>query len=694
MAPFKPSYVLAALLAGSTAFAQNTLAPVTVRESTAAPAADVTGFGDTPLREAPFSASVITRRQIEDSGARRLADLTHTDPSIADAYNAPGYWDFVSIRGFTLDNRFNYRREGLPINAETPIPLFNKERVEILKGASGIQAGTSAPGGLVNYAVKRPTEKDLREVRLEVSQRSSVLAAADLGGRFGADKAFGYRLNLMQERLRPEIRNLDGERRGVALAADWRVNRDAVLEGEFEWSRQQQPSQTGFSLLGGTLPAVPDPRINLNNQPWVKGSQFDAMTGTVRFTQALGADWRWSAQLGTQRLRNDDYTAFPFGCGAEGNFDRFCSDGSFDYYDFRSENERRRQNAASLNLKGKLQTGGITHDLSAGLVAGRLRHRFQLQAFNPVGTGSIDGASIVPPDATQAFFVPDRDEKSTEFYVHDAMRLSERTTVWGGLRHTRLDRGYTQSLTTPWIALSHKFDTVTAYASWGQGMESQQVTTNPVYGLVNAGQVLPAAKSKQLEIGLKSGTGPLAWQLAAFRIERPVTNFDYCVRTFACSVGEYDGRALHQGVEATANWSQGPWSLGAGVMLLDAKREAGVYEPAANGQSPTNVPDRVLRGSAAYRFASMPGLELQGHLSHEGRRNVLADGSAAIPSWTRVDAALHYETRIGAAKTTWTVGVHNLLDRRYWKESPYQFGHVYLYPGAPRTFRVSFTAEL
>ena len=187
----------------------------------AAPQADVTGFGDVPLKELPISATVIDQRQIEASGARRLADLTRFDASVSDAYNAAGYWDFLAIRGFTLDNRFNYRREGLPISAETTIPLDNKERIEILKGTSGIQAGTSAPGGLVNYVVKRPTEQDLRQVKLEAGSRANLLAAADLGGRFG-EQAFGYRLNLAQERLRPLVRDLDGERSLVALATDWR----------------------------------------------------------------------------------------------------------------------------------------------------------------------------------------------------------------------------------------------------------------------------------------------------------------------------------------------------------------------------------------------------------------------------------------------------------------------------------------
>ncbi|MDP3619102.1 MAG: TonB-dependent receptor plug domain-containing protein, partial [Ramlibacter sp.] len=267
------------------------LPSVVVTGTSAAPVADVTGLGDVPVKELPVSATVINRRQIEASGARRLADLAQFDSSVSDAYNAPGYWDFLSIRGFTLDNLYNYRREGLPINAQTVIPLDNKERVEILKGTSGMQAGVSSPGGLVNYAVKRPTELNLREARIEASSRSSLLAAADLGGRFGADRAFGYRINLAHEKLRPLIRSLDGERSLASIAGDWRLGRDSVIEAEVEWSHKSQASQSGFSLLGNALPAVPDRRINLNNQPWAQPSVFDGVTGTLRFSQALGKDW-------------------------------------------------------------------------------------------------------------------------------------------------------------------------------------------------------------------------------------------------------------------------------------------------------------------------------------------------------------------------------------------------------------------
>lgn len=695
----------AALFAGPAQAQESTLKPVTVNERTAAPQADVTAFGDVPLKELPLSATVVDRRQMDAVGARRLADLTQFDSSVSDAYDAPGYWDFVSIRGFTLDNRFNFRREGLPISAETTIPLDNKERVEILKGTSGIQAGTSAPGGLVNYVVKRPTESDLREVRLEATSRASLLGAVDLGGRFGVDRAFGYRLNVAHERLRPLIHDLDGERSLFSLAADWRLGRDSVLEGEFEWSRKSQASQVGFSLLGNTLPAPIDPRLNLNNQPWSRPSVFDAITGTLRFSQALSRDWRWSAQVGTQHLKNDDFTAFPFGCGAEGNFDRFCSDGTFDLWDFASENERRRLDAASLNLKGKLATGSVTHDLGFGLLTSKTRNRFQDQAFNLVGTGNVAGTAIVPPDPTLTVASTNRDERSVELSAQDAIRWNDAFTTWLGVRHTRLDRSseqtdgsgatsYDQQLTTPWLAASYKIaPELTAYASWGQGVESQVVPNNAAL-FANAGVALPALKSRQWEVGVKGGSAALSWQLAWFDIKRPMSNVDFCNRTFSLCTGQFDGQAVHRGLEASAQWLQGPWRLAGGATVINARREGSVLEPTTNGKRPVNVPNLVLRAQAAYKLASVPGLELLGQLSHEGGRAVLADESVMLPAWTRFDAALRYESKVAGHPTTWTLGIDNIADKRYWKESPFQFGHAYLFPGAPRTLRLSVTAAL
>ncbi|MEY2953533.1 MAG: hypothetical protein RLZZ401_1620 [Pseudomonadota bacterium] len=704
-----PYTVLATILIAAKVSAQGvggTLPAVTVTPGASGQVADVAGWGDAPLKDLPLSVLVIDSAQMQAVGARRLADLTRFDASVTDSYNSPGYWDFLSIRGFTIDNRYNYRREGLPISAETSIPLENKERVEVLKGTSGIQAGTSAPGGLVNYAVKRPTENDLRSARLEFSSRSSVLAAVDLGGRLGTDKAFGYRLNVAHEEMRPPTNNLNGERNLLALAADWRVSRDAVLEAEIEWSRKAQASQAGFSLLGNTLPAPVNPSLNLNNQSWSQPSVFDALTGSLRWTQALNADWRWSAQLGTQRLRTDDRIAYGFGCSAENNYDRYCSNGTFDLYDYRSENERRTQNATSLRLQGKLQTAGIVHDLGLGLTHSQLKNRFQLEAYNYVGTGNVQGTLQTPANATVSSQNTNRDERSLELSVQDAIRWTPRLTSWLGLRNTALardsirtngsrDTHYDAAVTTPWLAISYVLAAgPTVYASYGEGIESQ-VVPNRTSQYTNAGVALPPLKSRQLEAGIKGAQANLSWQVAAFRIKRPVSNLEACANLgLSPCLGQYDGQAVHAGLEASTRWQDGPWRLGAGVTLLDARREGSAADPSINGRRPTNVPSRVLRAEAVWRVPSVSGLELQGQWQHEGTRAVLADNSVMLPAWNRFDAGLRYATRTGATATTWTVGVSNLLDKRFWQESPNQYGHVFLFPAAARTLRVGVQASL
>lgn len=703
-----PCAVAISLIANS-AWAQTTeatLKPVVVNERSATPVADVLGLGDAPLSRTPVSATLIDAQQIEASGARRLADLVKFDASVSDGYNAQGYWDFVTVRGFVLDNKYNYRREGLPISAEGSIPLDNKARVEILRGTSGIQAGTSAPGGLVNYVVKRPTEQDLRSVRLETSHHGGLLAGVDLGGRFGEGKALGYRLNAVAEDIGSYVRDLDGQRRLLAAAFDWRLSRDSVLEAEVEYSRRSQRSAPGLSITGTTLP-TPDPRLNLNAQPWSLPVVLEGLTGTIKFEQALSRDWRWSAQAGTQRLKSDDRTAFPFGGDCfNGPFkfcDRFTPNGDYDLYDFRSEGERRTLTAAQLQLKGRVETGSVKHELGFGLLNSRTRDRFGRQAYNYVGTGNLATVPVFGPEPELTDENTNRSERSTEFSAFDAIAWSQRFTTWLGVRHTQLSRdsvrtdgsratGYSRDITTPWLAASYQLTPAyLMYASYGQGVESEVAPGRPRY--TNQGEALPALKSRQSEVGLKGELDAVRWSAALFSITRPLfADVGSCDADNTCT-RQADGDARHRGLELNAATQTGPWSFNAGLTVIDAKRQ-GSADASVNGKRPVNVPDAILRAGADYRVAAVPGLSLYGHVSHEASRSALPDESVTLPSWTRVDAALRYSTRIHNTATTWTLGIDNLFDRRYFKESPYQFGHSYLFPGAPRTLRLAFQASL
>jgi iron complex outermembrane receptor protein len=690
-----------------------TLPAVTVT-SRASPPLSIGGWGDIPLSRTPLPASIYEQDTLRDYGVQRLSDLTRLDPAINDAYNAVGYWDAINLRGFVLDNRFNYRRDGLPINAETAVPLDNKERVEVLKGISGMQAGTSAPGGLVNFVVKRPTDAPLRSVWLQWQSEASLLAAVDLSQRFGEENAFGLRLNAAGEQLRPNVDNADGHRALLALAGDWRLSRDSLLEAEFESSRQSQPSVPGFSLLGDRgVPPAQGAHINLNNQAWSQPVVFDANTASLRFTQTLNETWRWSAQLATQRLRTDDRIAFPYGCfdpnpPPDGRYygDRYCPDGSFDLYDFRSENERRRTDTGELAVHARLTTGSVAHALSAGVLGTQFTSTFQRQAYNYVGNGSGDGSTQLPADPTLTDENTNRNERSTEFFLRDAVQIDERFTLWLAIRHTSLDRqsvrtdgsratDYSQSFNTPWLAASYQLDAAQMlYASWGRGAESDVVPNRSKY--VNAGEALPTLLSQQVEVGLKGERDNLTWSVAAFDITRPAYADveQSCDADGNCTLRrQLDGDARHTGVEAGGSWRNGPWWLGGGLQYLKARR-GGSQTAAINGQRPVNVPALTFKAQLRYSVATVPTLTLGADVAAEGDRTMLPDdGDLRIPSYAVVGLNGQWTQRTEHGKLLWRAGIDNLFDRQGWKEAPYQFGHVYLFPLPGRTARLSVQAN-
>ncbi|HNB44999.1 MAG TPA: TonB-dependent receptor, partial [Burkholderiaceae bacterium] len=580
------------------------------------PSATVAGFGSQPLAATPVSATVLGSDELRARGADRLADVTAADAAVSDAYNTTGYWDYLSVRGFLLDNRFNYRRDGLPINAETSIALANKASIELLKGISGMQAGTSAPGGLANFVVKRP-DRDLMQFSAGWKSGNAYGLATDLSRRIGSEREIGLRINLAADRLNTTTDNTRGSRIVAAIAGDLRLAGGGLIEVEYEHSRQSQPSVPGFSLLGDRIPATSDGRVSLNNQAWSLPVVLQGDTASLRWSQPLAGGWKAVAHGMTQHLKSDDRAAFPYGCtAADGSWygDRYCPDGSADLYDYRSEHERRRSDALDLGAQGSVELAGLTHRLATGLLLTRYQQRMQAQAYNWVGTVPLDGSGRVDPDPTQRDSNTNRDERSSELYLRDAIRLAPQWQAWIGLRQTRLHResirttgaqasAYDRSFTTPWLSLSWDWaPQQLAYLSWGRGVESDVVPNRARY--TNAGEAL-VSRSRQAELGLKGSRSGQTWSVAAFDIRRAQTaavgsdcSSDSTGNT--CTV-VYDGVAHHRGVEGQIEQLLGAWRLGGSAMLLRARRE-GSTDATQEGQRAANVPERSLKARAGYAF--------------------------------------------------------------------------------------------
>jgi iron complex outermembrane receptor protein len=659
---------------------------------------------------------VISSDLLVASASQTLSSVIRLDASLADSYNTTGYIESMSIRGFLLNQSGNYSRNGLTTSNDAPIALENKERIEVLKGVAGLRSGVSAPGGLVNYVTKVPMKDNFFTAALSANDSGGAKLHLDVNQKLGA---IGVRLNLVDETLRPQYDKADGTRQFLSLALANELSPATSVSANLEYHRKRQPSVPGLGLLdvngdgaGDTLPRGVGPLLNLNNQAWSQPFEASSRTAEVVLDHRLNADWRARVAINTQRLDIDDRLAFPDGCSRAGVYPGLCANGDVDIYDYRNEGERRNLWSWDARLDGKFKAFGLQHATRLGL-NGRSASAdlAPMQTYNLIVDefGNAIANNIYAPVALPASPKPgdpntDSRERALAAYASLTSDLSQNVQSFVGVRSTRLKRSselsdgtlavsYEQTVITPWAGLAWSpIATTTLYASWGQGVELEVVPNNPLQ-FTNSGQVLPALKSEQTEIGLKWQANPrLLLTAAAFSIDKPSNEKvdPYALSPLAAGAKT----ARHRGLElSAAGRVNSALSLQASLMALDAKYTQAVDQTLV-GRRVTNLPRLKASLFADYKLAALPGLSLNGLATFENGKTVTTDGSVELASAWQLDAGLSYQQRTAGKTTLWRFNIENLTNRTYWREAPTaSWGGVYLFPAAPRTLRASVTVD-
>jgi iron complex outermembrane receptor protein len=328
-----------------------------------------------PLKDAPLSATVVTRDLLSDQVSRLLSDVVKNDASIGDDYVPVGYYGDYQIRGFPIDLATGLEINGMTIAGEQDVPLENKERVEFLKGLAGVESGVASAGGLIDYVTKRPAA--IEALDLATDHRGSAYGAADLGRLFGSRKQVGARLNLAAERIVPYMNDTNGWRAVGAGAADWKPSPRAILKGDFEYQHKTERDGSGYQLLGGTT--LPD--INriyrstmLGDQPWGLPDTYDTFNTGARLDVNLPRNWLAFAAASFSHSLINDNVLYVYGCYYESDCNSgsapypwfFAPDGTYDVYDYRDPGELRMDALAEAMLTGHVKTGAITQDVAFG----------------------------------------------------------------------------------------------------------------------------------------------------------------------------------------------------------------------------------------------------------------------------------------------------------------------------------------
>lgn len=669
---------------------------VTGSKWTVSDRASIGGFADLPLMDIPASVVAISRSQMQDLSIRSASDAVQYDASVGDAYNAVGYAEQFSVRGFKLNNNSGYRKDGIAIAGDTQIPLENKERFELLKGVAGLQAGVAAPGGVLNFVTKRPTNTPLRSVLLETRERGSLHAEADIGGRF-EDTRFGYRINAAADRLRSYVRGADGKRQFASGAFDWQITPDAKLELDMDFQHKEQITAPGYQLIRGVdLPTGVSPKTLLNDQPWTKPVDTDSANLGLRFAYKLNADWNATVSANKHWFKRDDYTAFPYGCSNEGDgfYPGYCSNGDYDVYDYQSVGERKTPFGLQAQLQGRFSSGAVRHLLTLGASYAERHNSYGDYVYDYAGYSNIYRPLVTDPapgnPSTGPVYERFRD-RERGIYVQDILTMSPELAVHAGLRYVKIDSDQQPESELPWVGNKASFTLPNVslvyspsrnwnvYGTLAHGLESGGVA--PIE-TTNANQDLGPNRSKQLEFGAKGILGAgVSVSAAVFQI---TTGLEY---TDANDTFVRNGERNHRGLELSAQRASNGLAYGASLMALRALQQD-TGNAALDGKRVTNVPELKTTVWGEYALAAVPGLKLNGQWQYAGKKTFDPENTVDVPGYHVVGLGAAYAMKMGASSVTLRARVDNLFDKFYWRDVTQDLGG-YLLPGAPRTFRLS-----
>jgi iron complex outermembrane receptor protein len=118
-----------------------------------------------PIAKVPQSIQIVTADEIVEQGARSIGDLLRNVPSANPGYSRVGpYQSFsLKVRGFLADQMRNGIRQRYYEDVDASA-LSNIDRVEVLKGPSGVLYGQSAVGGIVSIITKQPQDEPVRHL--------------------------------------------------------------------------------------------------------------------------------------------------------------------------------------------------------------------------------------------------------------------------------------------------------------------------------------------------------------------------------------------------------------------------------------------------------------------------------------------------------------------------------------------------
>lgn len=461
------------------------------------------------LKETPQSISVITRQQLDDFRILSVND-------------ALSYATGIKVEQFETD-RTEYTARGLNITSfqidglNSPISFSGTnygdldiavyDRIEVLRGANGLLAGTGNPSATINFLRKRPTKDFQAKVDVSAGSWDNRRLDVDVSSTLNVDGTVRGRLVAANQHRNSYLDRYSTERNVVygVLEADLTENTNVTIGHTYQ---KNDSSGNNFGSLPLLYTDGTKRDYKVSDSPATDWAymKVDTNVSFAELTHYFDNEWQVKGQLTHKDTASEgryNYVA--------GNEDRTTGLGSYTSYPY-IYSFVTTDHVADVYANGPFELAGRKHELIVGATWNKSYMTEYSRTGDTLGNifvSSFDGLADFPLPT----FGPkskSSDYRSTITNIYTAAKLNPtdelKVTLGGSLLRYKLDgdaygtpqEAEESNKFTPYVGAVYDLnDTHSVYASYTQIYRPQIEKSANL-------KVLAPLEGKNYEAGVKS----------------------------------------------------------------------------------------------------------------------------------------------------------------------------------------------
>ncbi len=457
--------------------------------------------GATSLREIPQQVSVIPHARIAEENITRLEEAmqTATGATVLPTDSGRGA---IFVRGFELDT---FYIDGLPSTVSsaygTQPDMFMFDRIEFLRGPSGLVGGAGEPGGTVNLARKRALAEPGGAASVSIGSWNSYRGEMDVTSALNESKTVRGRLVAAYDSRESWVDNAGTDSKLAYGTVEIDLTPDTTLSLALSHDEKDKVPDLGLpAYADGTFLSVD--RSTFVGADWNRFDSTDTQ-GLIELEHRLasGGEIKAAARAVTRE------TDFKYAFSAS------TVDAATDTFNMRATERHwdEQSVATDVHLTQPVEAWGLTHTFTVGA-----DYRITKSGLTAGTSGMFSGftvdtaSSLAEMDVAQTSDTDSTLEQGALYTEVRVKPIAPLTLIAGGrLAAYDLDQTNNVSGVETGTSESGKFvpflgavldltDEISAYASYAESFQPQTTATA-------GGDLIDPRESKQVEVGLKGG---------------------------------------------------------------------------------------------------------------------------------------------------------------------------------------------